>query len=269
MKYRPEIDGLRALAVVPVILFHAGFEFFSGGFVGVDVFFVISGYLITTILIEDIENNRFSLVSFYERRVRRMFPALFFVMLVCIPFAWIWMTPNQMTEFSKSLVAVSLFASNIYFWQKSDYFGTVTEETPVEMPQKEASNNTFDPLKTTITLAKDTDDDKSNVAAQRRKLRGWLVTFDLISFGTDFKIIEGRNTIGKNADNAITIKDSEVSGSHAMILCRNDVFEISDEMSTNGTTVNGTELGSRLPHILSDGDKIKIGTTNLLFRKAF
>lgn len=146
---------------------------------------------------------------------------------------------------------------------------TVTEETPVEMPQKEASNNTFDPLKTTITLAKDSDDDKSNVAAQRRKLRGWLVTFDLISFGTDFKIIEGRNTIGKNADNAITIKDSEVSGSHAMILCRNDVFEISDEMSTNGTTVNGTELGSRLPHILSDGDKIKIGTTNLLFRKAF
>jgi peptidoglycan/LPS O-acetylase OafA/YrhL len=68
MKYRAEIDGLRALAVVPVILFHAGFELFSGGFVGVDVFFVISGYLITVILIEDIENDRFSLINFYERR---------------------------------------------------------------------------------------------------------------------------------------------------------------------------------------------------------
>ena len=77
MKYRAEIDGLRALAVVPVILFHAGFELFSGGFVGVDVFFVISGYLITTIIIEDIENNCFSFVYFYERRVRRILPALF------------------------------------------------------------------------------------------------------------------------------------------------------------------------------------------------
>ena len=71
LKYRAEIDGLRALAVVPVILFHAGFEIFSGGFVGVDVFFVISGYLITTILIEDIEHNRFSFTNFYERRARR------------------------------------------------------------------------------------------------------------------------------------------------------------------------------------------------------
>ena len=72
---------MRALAVVPVILFHAGFELFSGGFVGVDVFFVISGYLITTILIEDIENKRFSIVNFYERRIRRILPALFFVVL--------------------------------------------------------------------------------------------------------------------------------------------------------------------------------------------
>ena len=86
MKYRTEIDGLRALAVVPVILFHAGFELFSGGFVGVDVFFVISGYLITTILIEDIENNRFSLVNFYERRARRILPALFLCNACVYPF---------------------------------------------------------------------------------------------------------------------------------------------------------------------------------------
>lgn len=131
MKYRAEIDGLRALAVVPVIFFHAGFEMFSGGFVGVDVFFVISGYLITTILIEDIENKRFSIVNFYERRARRILPALFFVMLVCIPFAWMWMLPNQMKDFSESLVAVSLFASNILFWRESNYFDAANEEKPL------------------------------------------------------------------------------------------------------------------------------------------
>jgi len=131
LKYRAEIDGLRALAVVPVILFHAGFELFSGGFVGVDVFFVISGYLITTILIEDIENKRFSIVNFYERRARRILPALFFVMLVCIPFAWMWMLPNQMKGFSQSLVAVSLFASNILFWIESGYFAAEAEEKPL------------------------------------------------------------------------------------------------------------------------------------------
>lgn len=131
MKYRAEIDGLRALAVVPVILFHAGFELFSGGFVGVDVFFVISGYLITTILIDDMENKRFSLVNFYERRARRILPALFFVMLVCIPFAWMWMLPNQMKDFSQSLVAVSLFASNILFWRESGYFAAAAEEKPL------------------------------------------------------------------------------------------------------------------------------------------
>ena len=76
MDYRREIDGLRALAVLPVILFHAGFEMFSGGFVGVDVFFVISGYLITTIILSELEQGRFSIVNFYERRARRILPAL-------------------------------------------------------------------------------------------------------------------------------------------------------------------------------------------------
>ncbi|WP_161973772.1 acyltransferase family protein [Hwanghaeella grinnelliae] len=131
MKYRAEIDGLRALAVVPVILFHAGFELFGGGFVGVDVFFVISGYLITTILVEDIENKRFSIAKFYERRARRILPALFFVILVCIPFAWMWMLPTQMKDFSQSLVAVSLFASNILFWRESGYFDAAAEEKPL------------------------------------------------------------------------------------------------------------------------------------------
>lgn len=131
MKYRAEIDGLRALAVIPVILFHAGFELFSGGFVGVDVFFVISGFLITIILIEDIEKKRFSITNFYERRARRILPALFFVMLVCIPFAWIWLLPSQMKDFLQSLVAVSFFASNILFWRESGYFDAAAEEKPL------------------------------------------------------------------------------------------------------------------------------------------
>ena len=131
MKYRAEIDGLRALAVVPVILFHAGFDAFSGGYVGVDVFFVISGYLITTILIEEIENGRFSIINFYERRARRILPVLFFIMLLCVPFAWMWMLPSQMEEFSSSLIAVSLFVSNILFWRESDYFAAAAEEKPL------------------------------------------------------------------------------------------------------------------------------------------
>ena len=131
MKYRAEIDGLRALAVLPVILFHAGFELFSGGFVGVDVFFVISGYLITTILIEDIEKNRLSLVAFYERRARRILPALFFVMFMCIPFAWTWMHPTQMQGFSQSIIGVNLFGSNVLFWLDSGYFAAAAEEKPL------------------------------------------------------------------------------------------------------------------------------------------
>ena len=131
LKYRAEIDGLRALAVVPVILFHAGFEFFSGGYVGVDVFFVISGYLITSILIEEIEHNRFSIKTFYERRARRILPALFFVTLACVPFAWMWMIPLQMKDFAQSLIAVSLFASNMLFWLESGYFAPAAEEKPL------------------------------------------------------------------------------------------------------------------------------------------
>ena len=93
MKYRAEIDGLRALAVLPVILFHAGFEWFSGGFVGVDVFFVISGYLITSIILREKESGSFTLAGFYERRARRLLPALFTVLFCCIPFAFLILTP--------------------------------------------------------------------------------------------------------------------------------------------------------------------------------
>ncbi|MEI7613002.1 MAG: acyltransferase family protein [Betaproteobacteria bacterium] len=122
MEYRREIDGLRALAVIPVIFFHAGFQAFSGGYVGVDVFFVISGYLITSIILAEKEAGTFTLVGFYERRVRRILPALFFVMLVCLPLAWMWLLPNEMRRFSASLVAVSTFSSNVLFYLTSGYF---------------------------------------------------------------------------------------------------------------------------------------------------
>ena len=131
MKYRAEIDGLRALAVIPVILFHAGFEWFSGGFVGVDVFFVISGYLITTIIISEMGEDKFSLIYFYERRARRILPAIFFVMLVCIPFALIWLPPADLKGFGISLAAVSTFSSNILFWSESGYFDTAAELKPL------------------------------------------------------------------------------------------------------------------------------------------
>lgn len=131
MKYRKEIDGLRALAVLPVILFHAGFTTFRGGFVGVDIFFVISGYLITTIIVAEMEQGSFSLLNFYERRARRILPALFFVMLCTLPFAWFWMLPPDLKSYSLSLVAVPLFASNVLFWLTSGYFDTASELKPL------------------------------------------------------------------------------------------------------------------------------------------
>ena len=131
MNYRPEIDGLRALAVLPVIFFHAGFETFSGGFVGVDVFFVISGYLITTIIISEMAEDKFSLVNFYERRARRILPALFFVMAVCLPLAWYSLSSAALQDFGQSLVAVATFSSNFLFWQENTYFVAASELKPL------------------------------------------------------------------------------------------------------------------------------------------
>lgn len=131
MKYRAEIDGLRAVAVIPVILFHAGIAYFRGGFVGVDVFFVISGYLITTIILMEKEQGTFSLRHFYERRARRILPALFLVMLVSLPFAWLWLLPDDMKDFAQSLVAVSAFSSNFLFWQEAGYWDIPNDYKPL------------------------------------------------------------------------------------------------------------------------------------------
>ncbi len=131
MNYRPEIDGLRALAVVPVILFHAGFPQFSGGYIGVDVFFVISGYLITTILITELQSGQFSLVRFYERRARRILPALFLVVAVSLFAGWFILFPADLEQLAMSVVAVATFLSNFFFWSESGYFDTSTELKPL------------------------------------------------------------------------------------------------------------------------------------------
>lgn len=131
MKYRSEIDGLRAVAVIPVVLFHGNIPIFSGGFVGVDVFFVISGYLISTILITEMEAGTFSIVKFYERRARRILPALFLVIGCSIPFAWFLLLPSQLVDFGESIAATMVFASNVLFWRETNYFTTGTDLKPL------------------------------------------------------------------------------------------------------------------------------------------
>lgn len=131
LKYRPEIDGLRAIAVLAVIFAHAKFSQFKGGFIGVDMFFVISGYLITTIILQEKFAGTFSLIKFYERRARRILPALFLVMFCCLPFAWFLMMPYQFNEFAKSMIMVVLFVSNFLFWKTSGYFDSASAEKPL------------------------------------------------------------------------------------------------------------------------------------------
>lgn len=129
--YRKEIDGLRALAVLPVLFFHAGFEIFSGGFVGVDIFFVISGYLITSIILSEMQDQKFSLLKFYERRARRILPALCTVIICSALAAYFIMLEGQWRDFLQSGISVIFFASNIFFWLEDDYFAAVSEEKPL------------------------------------------------------------------------------------------------------------------------------------------
>lgn len=131
MKYRPEIDGLRAIAVVSVILCHTELGLLEGGYVGVDIFFVISGFLISTIIIGAIEAKTFSPLEFYERRARRILPALFVVMLACIPFAWTMLMPDFLQNFGQSLVATTLFANNILLWKTSGYWALESSFKPL------------------------------------------------------------------------------------------------------------------------------------------
>ena len=121
LTYRPEIDGLRAVSVISVVLYHAkltffGYQPFKGGFIGVDIFFVISGYLITSIILKElIITGSFSFKYFYERRIRRILPALLFVMLASLPFAWIYLLPSSFIDLLKSIIYSLGFSSNFYF----------------------------------------------------------------------------------------------------------------------------------------------------------
>src|SRR5215813_13267418 len=122
MQYRPDIDGLRAVAVLSVLAFHMAPWRLPGGFVGVDVFFVISGYLISAIVFTEIEQGRFSVLGFYERRVRRIFPALFFMLIVVSPIIGYFLLPHELMDYAKSVIATATSSSNFYFWRHSSYF---------------------------------------------------------------------------------------------------------------------------------------------------
>lgn len=130
--YRTDIDGLRAIAVLAVVLYHAGVSSFSGGFVGVDIFFVISGFLITQILLKEQRQGTFSIVRFYERRARRIFPALFLVLGLTTAVCWWWFLSEELVEQSRALMAATLFGSNFELYRSAeDYFAGDIKTNPL------------------------------------------------------------------------------------------------------------------------------------------
>ncbi len=136
IKYHPDIDGLRAVAVIAVIIYHANFtinniSIFPGGYIGVDIFFVISGYLITSIILRDYNQGSFRFSTFYEKRIRRLIPAYLTVMIVCMPLAWILMLPKAMTEHSASALSSLIFSSNFWFLQEDSYVAEASALKPL------------------------------------------------------------------------------------------------------------------------------------------
>ena len=189
MKYRPEIDGLRTLAVAPVVFYHAAIGPFHGGFAGVDVFFVISGYLITTILIDDLEAGTYSIIHFYERRARRILPALFLVCFCSGVAGWLFLFPAEFNEFGQSLVATSFFLSNVFFWLKSDYFATAAELKPLLHTWSLAVEEQFYILFPLFLAAI-----WAGIAAWRRCL-WWLCAVAVVSFALCLWIGQGGNAV--------------------------------------------------------------------------
>jgi len=130
-KYRADIDGLRAIAVLSVVGFHAFPNIVRGGFVGVDIFFVISGFLISTIIFQSLEENNFSLFQFYIRRIKRIFPALLVVLVVSFIFGWLVLFPDEYQVLGKHIAGSSVFISNFLLWHESGYFDRVAETKPL------------------------------------------------------------------------------------------------------------------------------------------
>lgn len=131
IRYRSDIDGLRAVAILPVVLYHAKIGPFVGGFTGVDVFFVISGFLITSMLMGDLSVGQYSIVDFYERRIRRIIPALIFVLVPVLICGLLTMLPHDLRTLGASAAATTLFSSNIFFWRTSGYFESASELSPL------------------------------------------------------------------------------------------------------------------------------------------
>lgn len=131
VKYRQDIDGLRSIAILPVILYHAGISVFSGGFTGVDVFFVISGYLITSIIFKELNSGTFTISNFYVRRIKRIFPALFAMIIVTGAVSYFFLLPSHFERFGSSAIAAVFFCANIVFWGDSGYFETAAESKPL------------------------------------------------------------------------------------------------------------------------------------------
>src|SRR5450631_3726661 len=130
-RYRPDIDGLRAIAVMLVVNFHAFPEAMPGGFIGVDIFFVISGFLITGIIVRELDRQRFSLPGFYVRRIRRIFPALIVVLLATLVLGWLWMLPAAYAKLSADVFASAAFFSNIALLLQSGYFDIESGKKPL------------------------------------------------------------------------------------------------------------------------------------------
>lgn len=128
--YRPEIDGLRAVAVIAVVLFHAELGV-TGGYIGVDVFFVISGFLITSLIIKELENGKFTIINFWEKRARRIIPAMAVVILVTLVAGWFLLLPSDFITLGRSAAWQAVFAANIYFWFNTGYFAGLTAEQPL------------------------------------------------------------------------------------------------------------------------------------------
>jgi len=131
LKYRADIDGLRAVAVFAVVLFHAFPEAIKGGFVGVDIFFVISGFLISTILLQNLELEKFKFADFYSRRIRRIFPALIIVLIACWIAGWFTLLPDEFMQLGKHIMAGASFISNLMLWNESGYFDSSSDVKPL------------------------------------------------------------------------------------------------------------------------------------------
>jgi len=129
--YRPDIDGLRAVAVLSVIAYHAFPNLLTGGFVGVDIFFVISGFLISSIIFNGLEQHRFSFVEFYARRIRRIFPALALVLVCCLGYGWLVLLPDEFRQLGKHTLAGAGFVSNLVLNSEAGYFDTAAELKPL------------------------------------------------------------------------------------------------------------------------------------------